>query len=185
MLLRSLPALLLCCSGCTPEPVVSGVQPPRQSVEQITEQRRVQELRASPQNLIATYKKPEGVYIDARYFGGRNYDQVRDQLTDQMGALQDSEDLGWQGKEMVFERASVRVKDGAIYMISVPLPEALRRTETLGVLGFPPAARDYIDLTHEYRLNNAWSFRRIRFIKVSPQGEEIQRVELWKTEPEG
>ena len=194
--------LLWWALACDPAPVVSavpdagagrageaksnGVAPGERPTEaQVTERRQRQELRASPENLIATYRKPEGVYIDARYFGGRNYELVRAQLVEQLGALQDSADLGWQGQEMTFERGSVRVKDKEIYMIEVPLPEELRRTDALAVLGFPPASRDYTDLTHEYRLNNAWGFRRIRFLRVAPGSEMIRTVELWKEEPRG
>ena len=190
--------VLLWSLACGSAPVVSGVPTPstgspqtspspdaRPTEAQVTERRQRQALRASPENLIATYKKPEGVYVDARYFGGRNYEMVRDQLVAQLGALQDSEDLQWQGQEMTFELGSVRVKDGEIYMIEIPLPEELRRTDALAVLGFPPAARDYTDLTHEYRLNNAWGFRRIRFLKVAPGSEMIRTVQLWKSEPKG
>jgi hypothetical protein len=131
---------------------------------------------------VRTYEKPEGIYIDVRYFGGKNYESVRDQLTEQLGAVQDSNELGTLGKETIFERATVRVQGGEIYMLDVPLPEPLRRTEALAVLGFPPATHEYISLTLEYKLTNAWGFRRIRFMRAGRNSEEIVRVQAWKRE---
>lgn len=175
--------MLLWLLACTPNaPVVSGVKPSTTAV--ITEKRQAQERRATPENIVAEYKKAEGVYIDARYFGGKDYDTVRGQLAEQFGALQDGEDLGDKGRALNFERGKLRVKnDGSIYMIEVPLPDPLRRTEALALLGFPPAAQDYLDFTHEYRLNNAWGFRRILFYKTQVGSEEIERVLIWKVEP--
>lgn len=172
--------LLLACT--TPTPVVQGIHP-SETTEQITARRKQQELRASPQNLVVNYEKAEGVYIDVRYFGGKAYNDVRAALGEQLGALLSEKDLGEQGEEMSFERARLRMKDGKIYMLEVPLPEPLRRTEALGVLGFPPADREYMNLTLEFRLNNAWGFRRIRFLRAERDGEEISSVQAWKEDP--
>lgn len=171
--------LLACGSGT---PVVQGVKPP-QSVEEVTAKRKEQELRATPENLVASYQKAEGVYIDLRFFGGKGYNESREQIGAQFGALLSEKDLGPQGTEMSFERGILRIKDGKIYMMEVPLPEPLRRTEALGVLGFPPATREYLDTTLEFRLNNAWGFRRIRFLKAERNGEEIAKVQAWKEDP--
>ncbi len=168
--------------ACTPDaPVVPAVQPP--TAQELTTRREEQQRKATPENLIAVYKKPEGIYVDARYFGGKSYTSVRDQVTEQLGSLQDNQDLGDQGKELSFERGSLRVRDDRIYMIDVPLPEPLRRTEALAVVGFPAAVRDDTDLALEYRISNAWGFRRIRLIRAARGAEDISRVECWREDP--
>lgn len=174
--------LLVLWLGCgSDEPVITAVPTPI-SAEELTIQRYKQLEKASPVNLVRTYEKPAGIYVDVRYFGGKNYESVRDQLTEQLGAVQDTNELGDLGREVVFERGTLRVQGGEIYMIEIPLPEPLRRTEALGVLGFPPASRDYLSLTLEYRLTNVWGFRRIRFLRAERDSEDIVRVQAWKRE---
>ena len=68
-------------------------------------------------------------------------------------------------------------------MLAVPLPEARRRTEAPGGLGFPPTSRDYLAATIKFRLNHAWGFRRILFLKAERGGEEIKSVQAGKTDP--
>ena len=75
------------------------------------------------------------------------------------------------------------MRDDRIYMIDVPLPEPLRRTEALVVVGFPAAVRDDTDLALEYRISNAWGFRRIRLIRAARGAEDISRVECWREDP--
>lgn len=169
---------LLACSGS--EPVVSGVP---DTPEEVRTAREAKERRADPAEKAAVYQKAEGVYIDARYLGGRSYSAVRDELEAQLGAVTGEEDLGEDGKEIQFERGSLRVLNNEIYMLAIPLPEPLRRTEALGVLGFPATNQKYITTNTEFRLTNAWGFRRIRFFRVERDSEDIERVEIWKTTP--
>ena len=69
-------------------------------------------------------------------------------------------------------------------MLDIPLPEPMRRDEALRSLGFPDLApRDYNVLTLEYRLTNAWDFRRLRFSRAEPGSDRIDRVEAWKRSP--
>ena len=160
-------------------PVVQGVQ----DAATVTAKRQAQEVKATPENLVVTYQKPAGVYVDVRYFGGKSYNAVRPQLAEQLGALLNDTDIGIQGSELNFERGLLRVKEDNIYMLEIPLPEPLRRTEALGVLGFPPANQDYLNTTLEFRLNNVWGFRRLRFLKAERGGEECNKVQAWKSEP--
>ena len=55
---------LLACSS--PAPVVQGVKAP--SAEEVTLRRQQQEVRATPENLVVTYKKAEGVYVEDKEF---------------------------------------------------------------------------------------------------------------------
>ena len=168
--------LLLACTD--PTPIVSGVQP--RPVEAIAAKREAEALRASPTALDAAYKKPDGIYIDARYLCGRTYTAIRDEVETQLGALISERDLPEGGKELVFDRARAQVVEDTITMIEVPLPERLRRTEALAVLGFPPATGDYHPTSGGFRLLNVWGFRRIIFHRAEPGGEDIDRVEVWK-----
>ena len=171
--------LLLGCTG--DDPVLSGV-PQATTAAEVRAKRERQEQRASPTNLEVTYTKPEGVYVDVRYLSGRAYLAVRGEVEAQLGALVEEKELDPdQGKELRFERATIRVKDGFIYMMDVALDPPVRRDEALRLLGFPDQApREYIVLSGEYRANQVWDFRRIRFLRVAPQSELIDRVQAWK-----
>lgn len=159
------------------------------SEEQVAEVRAQREARAratTPAAVEAAYQKPAGVWIDARYLGGRRYASVRGEVEAQLGALVEERDLPeGQGTEHRFQRGNLRVDDdGAIYLVDVPLPEPMRRADALAALGFPPQlTRDYNVLTLEYRLTNVWGFRRLRFLRAQAGSEEVVRVEAWKASP--
>lgn len=172
--------LLLLALGCgDPEPVLQAVEPPS-TPEAVAEKRAAAERRTSPANVEAIYQKPEGVYVDARYLGGRGYDAVRPEIEQQLGAVVEERPPASGGREIVFERGTLRLVGNRIQMVEVPLPEPLRRSEALARLGFPPATRDYKELALEYRLLNEWGFRRIRFVRAARDSEEIVRVQAWK-----
>jgi hypothetical protein len=65
-------------------------------------------------------------------------------------------------------------------MVEVPLPEPMRRSDAMAVLGLPPPTREYQAFSMEFRLLNQWGFRRIRFIRVEPGSEDIAKVQAWK-----
>lgn len=169
--------LLLACGD--PEPVLQAVAPPR-TPQEIAEQREKAELRASTANLEATYVKGEGVYVDARYLGGRRYDAVRAEIEQQLGAVVEEREAPGGAREVVFERGSLRLSDGTIQMVDVPLPEAVRRSDALALLGFPPATGEYKPFLLEYRLLNEWGFRRIVLVRAERGSEDIVRVQAWK-----
>ena len=89
-------------------------------------------------------------------------------------------DLGGATREVLFERGTLRLSGDTIQMIEVLLPEPARRTEALAQLGFPPATDEYQSLSLEFRLLNAWGFRRIRLFRASRGAEEIMRVQAWR-----
>lgn len=131
-----------------------------------------------------TYRKPDGVYIDARHLGGKRYQEVRDEVADQLGALQSSQDLpGDNGRELVFERGTLRLLDDQIILVDVELPTPLRRTEALAALGFPPATGRYLTLHREFRLNHVWGFRRLRMMRENRHSEDVVRVAAWYRVP--
>lgn len=168
--------LLLACG--TPEPVLQAVEPPA-TVEEARDRRVAAELRASPENIDATYKKPEGVYIDVRYLGGRGYKAARAEVADQLGAVVEERVIDT-GMEVQFERGTLRLDGDRIQMVEVPLPEPLRRSDALAALGFPPATTEYKALSLEFRLLNSWGFRRLRFFRAARNSEDIVKVQAWK-----
>lgn len=171
--------LIFACAD--PQPVVSGVSP---SPTAAAERREAAELRASPAAMDAAYTKEEGVYIDVRYLGGRSYTAIRDEVLNQLGAVLEEKPLSeLEGSEIRFERGTLRVVSDTIYMLDLPLPAPVRRTEALSLLGFPPATRDYILTTLEFRLTNVWGFRRLRFFRTERDGEQIDRVQAWRFVP--
>jgi hypothetical protein len=169
--------LLLACGD--PEPVLQAVEPAR-TPAQVAEARAAAELRTTPRNAEVTYTKAEGVYVDAFFLGGRRYDAVRAEIEHQLGAL--VEERPGEGKivELLFERGTLRLHDGAVHMVEVPLPEPVRRTEALGLLGFPPAVQEYKSFALEFRLLNERGFRRIRLFRQERGSEDIVRVQAWK-----
>lgn len=172
--------LLLFALGCgDPDPVIQAVSPPRTEVE-VAADRAAAELRTSPANAEATYTKPAGVYVDARFLGGRRYDAVRGEIEQQLGALVEERAGAGGARELVFERGTLRLDKGLVQMVEVPLPEPMRRTEALGMLGFPPATNEYKVFALEFRLVNAWGFRRLRFERAARGSEDIVRVQAWK-----
>lgn len=171
--------LLTCLLACDDRPVLGAVEPPP-TVEEVAARRAAAELRVTPANIDATYVKPEGVYIDARHFGGRSYRSARAEVEQQLGAVIEEREAAAGDREIVFERGTLRLSGDTIQMIEVPLPEPARRTEALGQLGFPPATDEYQSLSLEFRLLNAWGFRRIRLFRVARGAEEVTRVQVWR-----
>jgi hypothetical protein len=186
-LLVVLPLAAAFGSGCgSPEPVLTAVEPPK-SVEQIAARRAAQELHASPAAMDVAYHRAPGVYVDARYFGGRSYRAVRAEVEEQLGAVTAEREASPVAREIVFERGTLRLMGDVIQMIDVNLPEPTRRSEALTMLGFPTAVGEYKALALEFRLLNVWGFRRLRFFRVKGPGkvvardeEEIDHVQAWK-----
>lgn len=180
-----LPLLLACGSD---EPVLSGVAPPVpipsiEAAEGTAEAAPADGAEAAPDG-PTVYQRAEGVYVDARYLGGKRYREVRDEVAAQLGALQSAEDLpGDNGREMVFERGNLRLIDDQIILVEVPLPTPLRRTEALAILGFPPATGRYLILHREFRLNHVWGFRRLRMMRENRNSENVIRVQAWYRVP--
>lgn len=130
------------------------------------------------------YQKPAGVLVDVRYLGGKDYSEVREVVTEQLGALQTATDMpGDGGRELTFERGRLRLVDDRIYRVYVPIEPPLRRTAALEAVGFPPASGRYITLHREFRLSHEWGFRRIRLMRENRRSELVNVVDAWYKVP--
>ena len=175
-------ALLL---GCREEtPVLTGIPAaPLLEGTASAQERRAQIEEDLPEVIQDVYEKPAGVYIDITHITNRSFRDSRDVIADQLGELIQTTDRHDGMTEMLFERAVIRLSDDRIFMIRVPLPEPLRRSESLQLLGFPMFVDRYITFHHEYRLNHEWDFRRIRLKRQSSESELITEVEAWRWIP--
>ncbi len=180
--IASLALLAVLAGACEPdEPVLPGIPE-----EPILSDLPAPGEAAAPARRKAPkpYEKREDVYIDVRYLGGRSWSEARPIVERQFGSLESTRALpGEKGQEYVFPRGVLRVLDDRIYMIRVPLPEPLRRTDALVALGFPPQVDRWVVLHREYRLNHEWGFRRIRMKRHGRGDELVTEVEAWSWVP--
>ncbi|MFT5685654.1 MAG: hypothetical protein ACI8RZ_006608, partial [Myxococcota bacterium] len=150
--------------GCREEtPVLTGI--PEEALLQGTAsaaQRRDQLSEDLPEADTTPYEIPEGVYIDISRVTSRPFRDSRDEIGDQLGELLSTRQLHDGVTEMTFDRAVIRMSDDRIFMIRVTLPQPLRRSESLQLLGFPLFVDNYLSFHREFRLNHEWDFRRIR-----------------------
>ncbi len=180
--------LLLTGACASDEPVLSGVPEPGAATagSDAPEAEGASELSAPllTEQQPKAYQRAEGVIIDVRFLGGKAYKEVRDILADQLGPLLSSADLPADGgREMVFERGTLRLVDDQIIRVRVPLEPPLRRTAALAATGFPPATGRYVTLHREYRLNHEWGFRRIRLMRENRSSELVNVVDAWVRVP--
>ena len=123
--------VLLACDP--PDPVLSGIPegpllaaPPTSDVE-----------NDQPEPVEA-YVKPPEVHVDIRHLCGQQFDAVRADLIEQLGERQRVRVLdAVRGREIQYERGRVRVLDGVVYMMSVPLNEPMYRRVAFERTGFP------------------------------------------------
>ncbi len=181
-------ALLLGCG--TEEPVLLGVEPdePADATERSKVWQRVipeSAYRDDPEVEAQTYSKPEGVYVDVHWLGGRRYDDVASELEQQLGALHERKVLdARRGEELVYERGDVRVIRGVVYMIRVQLPEPLTRTEALLVTGFTVFADHWRETHREFRLSHSFDFERFRLMRHDDDKDRVVSIEAWKMSPD-
>lgn len=155
--------------GCSPdEPILVGVPV---------------ETEASNDEVQA-YVRSEGVYVDIQYLGGRNYDEVRGEVSIQLGDAKEVNDLGvLDGTEYVLERGRVKVVDDTIYLIHVDLPRPMRQTTALYSTGLPADIDRPYNLTNEVRLRWHGGFDRVRLGRESREGDMVIWVEALKFDP--
>ena len=173
------------CSG--EEPVLQGVPEAPLLTEQgvdgadeATPERPVARRSANPE----LYERPEEIYIDVNWMGGRSYREARAVVTEQLGALQDTRDLGeTKGQELQFERGRLRLAGDQIYFVYVPLPQPTRWGLALYDTGFSSPVTKVLETHRAYRFNNERGFRRIRLTRLDNASEFVTAVEAWKWIP--
>ncbi len=160
-----------------PEPVISGIpsQPLLSPIEE-TEQKKP---RSPP-----PYAKPTDVYVDVRHLCGKRFESIRDQIYEQLGAKQNTRDLGEvYGQEIQYTRGRIRILDGVVYMMSIPLLEPMYRRQALQQTGFPAQTSSVLSYSGEFRFNNQWEFRRIRLKRSMRDAETVSEVDVWRWLP--
>ncbi len=181
-------AMMLGCG--TEEPVLLGVEPedvqaekPKANDRSDVWQRVIPEsaYRDNPEVEAQAYAKPDGIYVDISWLGGRRYDDVASELETQLGPLHERKVLdARRGEELVYERGDVRVVRGVVYMIRVQLPEPLTRTEALLVTGFTIYADHWRETHREFRLSHTFDFERFRLMRHGEDRDRVVSVEAWK-----
>ena len=167
--------LVLSCEP--PEPVISGI--PREPLLSSNRTEIPKKVKKKTQ-----YTKPEGVYVDVRHLCGQRLEAIRDHVYDQLGPRQNVRELGEvAGREIQFTRGTIRVLDGVVYMMSIPLIEPMYRRQALQNVGFPAQTTSVLAYSGEYRINNQWDFRRIRMRRSERDSETISEVEVWRWLP--
>jgi len=165
--------------GCEDEPVLQAIEAPTI----LDEVQSADERLAT--NDIVEYQKKEGIYVDVRYLGGRNWIDAQPTLAEQLGNLQDSQELPMrQGTRYIYDKGSVYIYEDQVYRIDLALPEELRRSQVLQILGFPEQVDKYLITHREYVLENEWEFRRIRMKRVGTDNELVNEVSAWKFSPQ-
>lgn len=165
--------------ACSEEPVLQAIDTPQILEAVPSADQRLQEKKEQP------YSKRDGVYVDVLYLGGLDWDNQQLALNTQLGELQQRTELPMQqGIEYVYDRGTIYVYDGRIYRMDVPLPEHMRRSNALQLLGFPEYVDKYLITHREYILENEWNFRRIRMMRESKENELVTLVSAWKFNPQ-
>ena len=170
--------LVLLLGACeSPAPVLSG----------IPEGPLLADTPSSSPNkeaLPTPYTKPEEVWVDIRYLCGQPLTAIRADLLDQLGPQLRIRELdSVRGREIQYERGRIRVLNGVVYMMSVPLNEPMYRRVAFERTGFPAFSGAAIQLSGEYRMNNEWDFRRIRMTRIERDSEFVNHVEAWRWLP--
>jgi hypothetical protein len=160
-----------------PEPVISGI-PSKPLLSD------AKEKNEKPSRTPTLYSKPNDVYVDVRHLCGKRLEAIREHLHDQLGVRQSRRDLGERsGHEIQYTRGRIRVLDGVVYMMSIPLIEPMYRREALQKTGFPAQTTSVLSYSGEFRMNNQWEFRRIRLRRTKRDAETISDVDVWRWLP--
>ena len=165
--------------GCEDEPVLQAIEAPT-----ILDEVQSADERLATKDIVE-YQRKEGVYVDVRYLGGRSWIDAQPTLANQLGNLQDSQELPMrQGTRYIYDKGSVYIYEDQVYRIDLALPEELRRSQVLQTLGFPEQVDKYLITHREYVLENEWEFRRIRMKRVGTENELVKEVSAWKFSPQ-
>lgn len=180
---HALALALLACSGS--DPVLQGVPEERLLEERAPAAPGAPAADAPARSANpALYRKPDHIYVDANWMGGRGFREARAIVQQQLGALVETVPLAHgRGDELRFERGTLRVLDDRIYYVLVPLPDPVRRDVALADLGFPPVVGEWLTTHRAYRINQERGYRRLRLLRMDDQGEFVTALEAWKWIP--
>jgi hypothetical protein len=136
------------------------------------------------QKETGVYVKPPGVFIDVLYLGNRSFEEAQGIIAEQMGNIQNTieQPMGL-GIRYEYEHGAIQVVDGKMYLFEIALPESMRRSQALQLLGFPEYVDKYLITHREYILENKWEFRRIRMIRDGKDNEFVHKILAWKFQP--
>ena len=143
-------------------------------------------LEASPEGetveekVVEAYSKPEGVFVDVAYFGGRTWREAQGEVELQMGRIQNRVEHGRDGIEFVLERGRIWVVEGDIQMVRVDLPYAMRRSQALENLGLPAQVREWFGNRRDWVTRHTAGFDRIRMGREEAESELVVWVEARK-----
>lgn len=161
-----------------------GPQTPAEAArtpQAIAEKRAREELRTSPRVLEVEYDKPEGVYVDVAFFGGRRPEGIADALVAQLGPVRETRPEEDGLVEVVYAGGSVKLRAGTIAVLDVPMPTPRPRDEALASVGFKPyLVRRWGELTHEFRARHLQDFDRVVLHRVEPGGDLVDRVTAYR-----
>jgi hypothetical protein len=167
--------------ACLESAAPGASQAPARTAEEIAEKRAREELRTSPRVLEVEYQRPEGVYVDAAFFGGRRTEGVAEALGAQLGALRESRPEIDGLQEVVYEGGSVKLRAGTVAVLDVPLPTPRTRDEALLATGFKPhLVQRWGELTHEFRVRHLQDFDRVVLHRSEPGGPLVDRVTAYR-----
>ena len=173
-------SLVICVAilGCSPlQPVLSGI--PVAPI--LTKDPQAKDKVVSAPKV---YIKADNVIVDVRHICGQTLDQVATLLHEQLGDRQSTRVLNSNlGVEYQYARGRIRVHGGVVYMMRVPLNQPHYRRKALQLMGFPAYTGGVIRTSGEYRINNAWNFRRIRLKRAGRDAEQVNELEAWRWLP--
>lgn len=134
----------------------------------------------------APYQTPEGVLVDVAWLAGRPWDEARDVVAAQLGAIQAVDtSAGPAQARYTLERGRVELDEGRIVLIHVDLPRPTRRAAALQAVNLPITVDSWFVLSGEFRLRWEAGFERVRLGREPGDPERVLWVEVRRWDPRG
>jgi len=153
--------------GCASEPVLL-------SVEEVATPEEVVKEEVKP------YAKPEGVFVDVGFFGGRLWNEARAEAEIQMGEIRSRVEHRRDGIELRMGKGSFWIVDDKVQQIRVELPSLMRRSQAMEFLGLPPQVREWHGNERDWVTHHVFGFDRIRMGRHEADSELVVWVEARK-----
>ena len=171
--------------GAPSDPVLPVVAPEAPTEERADDASPRSRLPTNPEMAVEPIAEPNtAAVVDVRWLGGRRFSTHRGAIAEQLGDLQSRSIVDdRQGEAFDYEQATLFVVRDTIYRVNVRLPEPLSPNDTLEAIGFPRYDRSFRETHREYRVSFKWGFERFRLLRKSRNSKQVERVEVWHTEP--